>query len=255
MGRSKGNSGSWLVTYSDMVTLLMVFFIVLYTMTPGIDQSQFDNFISYFQNSVGVMKKTAAVEQTKNDTRDYREQIVEQWSVVEDFVERLKIDNQVNIEQVAEGVKVTLGDSLTFNSGSSDLLPTAELVLEQIAGVFTDEVAETEVQGHTDTDPVASSSYYRSNWHLGAARGVSVLKYIQERSNLEPERYKASSFGEFRPIADNETADGKRKNRRVEIYVRYKGLINQAEEVKEIELSALDGALGTGQSMQSEDIN
>ena len=69
MGRSKGNSGSWLVTYSDMVTLLMVFFIVLYTMTPGIDQSQFDNFISYFQNSVGVMNKTSMV---KEDEKGYK---------------------------------------------------------------------------------------------------------------------------------------------------------------------------------------
>src|SRR6056297_2991161 len=100
MGRSKGNSGSWLVTYSDMVTLLMVFFIVLYTMTPGIDQSQFDNFISYFQNSVGVMQKTAAVQQSNQDSReDYREEIVEQWSVVEDFVERMNLQNQVEIEQ------------------------------------------------------------------------------------------------------------------------------------------------------------
>ena len=90
----------------------------------------------------------------KKDTKDYREEVVERWSVVEDFVEQQKLKSQVDIEQVEEGVKVTLGDSLTFNSGSSDLLPTAKLVLEQIAGVFTDEVAETEVQGHTDTDPV-----------------------------------------------------------------------------------------------------
>ena len=244
MGRSKGNSGSWLVTYSDMVTLLMVFFIVLYTMTPGIDQSQFDNFISYFQSSVGVIKNNSVVRQKTQDKDEYRKEIVEQWSVVEDFVERLKLDNQVDIEQVEEGIKVTLGDSLTFNSGSSDLLPTAERVLEQIAGVFTDEVAETEVQGHTDTDPVASSSYYRSNWHLGAARGVSVLKFIQERSNLEPERYKASSFGEFRPIAENTTLEGKRKNRRVEIYVRYKGLVDKKSD--DIETPEISTTLSSG---------
>lgn len=244
MGRSKSNSGSWLVTYSDMVTLLMVFFIVLYTMTPGIDQSQFDNFISYFQSSVGVIKNNSVVKQKSQDKDEYRMEIVEQWSVVEDFVNRRQLNNQVDIEQVDEGVKVTLGDSLTFNSGSSDLLPMAELVLEQIAGVFTDEIAETEVQGHTDTDPVANSSYYRSNWHLGAARGVSVLKFIQERSNLEPERYKASSYGEFRPIAENTTADGKRKNRRVEIYVRYKGLLDK--KIDDIELPVISTALTPG---------
>lgn len=237
MGRSKKSSGNWLVTYSDMVTLLLVFFVVLYTLTPGIDQSQFDNFISYFQASIGVISNTSVMDQNKDDAEEYRKQIVEQWSVVEDFLKRQGLSNQVDIEQVPDGMKVTLSDSLTFNSGSSDLLPAAEQVLEEIAGIFNDEVAETEVQGHTDTDPVASSSYYRSNWHLGAARGVSVLKFIQERSDLEPQRYKASSYGEYRPLTNNNTAAGKRINRRVEIYVRYKGLINEDES----ELSVTGG--------------
>lgn len=239
MGRSKKSSGNWLVTYSDLVTLLMVFFVVLYVMTPGIDQSKFDNFISYFQASIGVIDNTSVLEQNSNDAEDYRRQIVEQWSVVEDFLDQQGLSNQVDIEQVPDGVKVTLSDSLTFNSGSSNLLPAAERVLVEIAGIFNDEIAETEVQGHTDTDPVASSSYYRSNWHLGAARGVSVLKFIQERSDLEPERYKASSFGEFRPLTDNNTAAGKRINRRVEIYVRYKGLMNQ----EEFKMPSLSGSM------------
>ncbi|WP_340103521.1 OmpA/MotB family protein [Rhodohalobacter sp. 8-1] len=251
MGRSKGNSGSWLVTYSDMVTLLLVFFVVLYTMTPGIDQSQFDNFISYFQSSVGVIKNNSVVKQKSQDKDEYRKEIVEQWSVVEDFLQRQNLSSQVDIEQVAEGVKITLSDSLTFNSGSSDLLPNAERVLDEIAGVFTDEIVETEVQGHTDADPVASSSYYRSNWHLGAARGVSVLKYIQDRSGLEPERYKASSFGEYRPIAENTTLEGKRRNRRVEIYVKYKGLMSQDE----FETPAVSGAESSGDVLAGKENN
>ena len=230
MGRSKGNSGSWLVTYSDMVTLLMVFFIVLYTMTPGIELKQFNDFISYFQSSVGVVKNKSVVKLKNQETMEYRQKLSDQWAVVEDFIERRNLRDDVTLEQTEDGVKVTLSDSLTFNSGSSELLPMAEEVLAQIAGVFTDEVAETEVQGHTDTDPIARNSYYRSNWHLGAARGVSVLKFIQERSDLPPERYKASSFGEYRPVADNTSAEGKRKNRRVEIYVRYAPLMNMVGE-------------------------
>jgi chemotaxis protein MotB len=210
-----------------MVTLLMVFFIVLYTMTPGIDKSQFENFISYFQSSMGVIESNTAVNQKSERSEDYREEIMDDWLELQKYIEKEQLNGQVEIEEVETGVKITLSDSLTFNSGSSDLLPRAERVLDEIANVFSDEIAETEVQGHTDTDPIASSSYYRSNWHLGAARGVSVLKYIQERSSLEPERYKASSFGEFHPIAENSTVKGKRKNRRVEIYVRYKGLLNQ----------------------------
>lgn len=230
MGRSKKSSGNWLVTYSDMVTLLLVFFVVLYTLTPGIDESIFDNFISYFQNSIGVIDNTSVLEKnTENAQSDYRIAVVEKWKVVEDFLENRDLSDQVDIEMIPEGVKVTLSDSLTFNSGSSELLPAARDVLEEIAAVFDSEVEEAEVQGHTDSVPVAANSYYRSNWHLGAARGVSVLNFIQERSDMEPERYKASSFGEYRPVADNETPAGRRLNRRVEIYVRYKGLMTDAE--------------------------
>lgn len=230
MGRSKKSSGNWLVTYSDLVTLLLVFFVVLYTLTPGIDESIFDNFISYFQNSIGVIDNTSVLEKnTENAQSDYRIAVVEKWKVVEDFLENRDLSDQVDIEMIPEGVKITLSDSLTFNSGSSELLPAARDVLEEIAAVFDDEVEEAEVQGHTDSVPVAANSYYRSNWHLGAARGVSVLNFIQERSDMEPERYKASSFGEYRPVADNQTQAGRRLNRRVEIYVRYKGLMPDAE--------------------------
>lgn len=234
------------MTYSDMVTLLLVFFVVLYTLTPGIDESQFDNFISYFQASVGVIDNTSVTENNTSSSQSYRRQIVEEWQVVENFLQREGLQDQVDIEQTPDGMKVTLSDSLTFNSGSSDLLPAARRVLEQIAGIFTDEIDETEVQGHTDTDPVAESSYYRSNWHLGAARGVSVLKYIQERSDLAPERYKASSFGEYRPVANNNTVNGKRLNRRVEIYVRYKGLMNQNDA--EFSTSGRDGGADAQQA-------
>jgi chemotaxis protein MotB len=232
MGRSKKNSGNWLMTYSDLVTLLLVFFVLLYMLTPGIDDSIFDNFISYFQSSVGVINQSAVVSHTSQDRRDsYRIELVQRWEAVEEIMERYGFSSQVDIEHIPEGVKITLSDSLTFNSGSSDLLPTARLALEEIANVFDDEIEGTEVQGHTDNVPVSPLSYYRSNWHLGAARAVSVVQFIQERSSLEPSRFKATSFGEYKPVADNDTQEGRRNNRRVEIYIRYKELIENSEPI------------------------
>ncbi len=224
MARSKKSSGNWLVTYSDLVTLLMVFFVLLYVLTPGIDQSVFENFISYFQSSMGVMNQSAIISDLEQDQDMKRVDIANEWIVVEDFLEKHGLSSQVDLEIVPEGIKITLSDSLTFNSGSSQLLPGARLVLERITEMFDEEVESTEVQGHTDNVPISEASYYRSNWHLGAARAVSVVQFIRERSELAPENYKASSFGEFRPIETNDTARGRRQNRRVEIYVRYKGL-------------------------------
>src|SRR5699024_5112218 len=107
------------------------------------------------------------------------------------------------IKMMSDGVKITLNDSLTFESGSSELLPRAKIILEKVAETMGDWVDEIEVQGHTDNVPIASSSFYRSNWHLGAARSVSVVQFLQEQADIAPEHYKASSFGEYRPVVTN----------------------------------------------------
>jgi chemotaxis protein MotB len=227
MGRSKKDTGNWIVTYSDLVTLLLVFFVLMYVLTPSIDQSTFDNFISFFKNSSGVMDQTSAVQQNSSaEIEDLREEINNEWAYVEDFLETHGLSAHVEIEGSNDGIKITLSDSLTFESGSSQLLPVAEMVLGRIAEMFDERIAKTEVQGHTDNVPISQNSFYRSNWHLGAARAVTVVEFLRNRSELGPENFKASSFGEFRPIATNETVTGRRQNRRVEIYVSYQELMD-----------------------------
>lgn len=218
MGDSKRKSGNgnWLVTYSDLVTLLLVFFVLLYVLTPGIDQSTFNDFISHFQASTSVVfENDEASKQSNNDT------LRDEWKEVKQFLERQGLSSEVDIEKTEEGVKVTLRDSLTFDSGSAMLLPGARKVLREIGGTLSQEVWNVVVQGHTDNVPIASTSGYRSNWHLGAARAVSVVLFLNRNSRLHPRRFEASSFGEYKPVATNETAGGRRQNRRIEIYVKY----------------------------------
>lgn len=227
MGRSNKNTGNWLVTYSDLVTLLLVFFVLMYVLTPSIDQSTFDSFISFFKNSSGMMDQSSAVQQNSSaETEDLREEIYNEWAYVEDFLEAHSLSAHVEIERSSDGIKITLSDSLTFESGSSQLLPAAEMVLGRISEMFDERIAKTEVQGHTDNMPISQNSSYQSNWHLGAARAVTVVEFLYDRSELEPENFKASSFGEFRPISTNETVTGRRQNRRVEIYVSYQDLMD-----------------------------
>lgn len=213
----KSGNGNWLVTYSDLVTLLLVFFVLLYVLTPGIDVATFNDFISHFQASTSVVFENdeAARQADSNALR-------EEWKEINEFLEDEDLTSEVDIEMTDEGVKVTLRDSLTFNSGSAMLLPRAKIVLREIASVLKEDVRGVRVQGHTDNVPIASTSGYRSNWHLGAARAVSVVLFINENSRLLPGRFEASSFGEYRPVATNENSGGRRQNRRVEIYVQYR---------------------------------
>ncbi len=223
------------MTYGDLMTLLLVFFVLLYTLTPGIDDNIFDNFISYFQSSVGVMNQSSIVTHKSHDSSEsYRIDLMQKWEDIKDLFEDHGLSAQIDFEPIAEGVKITLADSLTFDSGSSELLPLAKLVLNEIAAVLDDEIEEAEVQGHTDNVPISVRSKYESNWHLGAARAVSVVQFIREGSTLDPARFKATSFGEYRPLVTNSTPEGRRTNRRVEIYVRYKELMESQGSIFEI---------------------
>lgn len=222
MGRSKRNSENWLLTYSDFVTLLLVFFVLLYLLTPGVDQSTFDNFISFFQRSIGIIDESAVV-----DRETLKKRLMEEWQTIEQILKDMGLEDEVELEEIPEGVKITISNQLTFDSGSSDLRPEAEEILQEIAVIFDEEIVEMEVQGHTDTVPISENSHYQTNWHLGASRAVSVVQFIRTLTNLEPEKFKASSYGEYVPIASNQTAEGRRKNRRVEIYVRYEALAVQ----------------------------
>lgn len=223
MGRSKKDTGNWLITYSDMVTLLLVFFVVLYMLTPGIDQDVLQQFLQRFQGGTGVLEQQQTViDRTSKDNEDeIRKERLERWQALIDLVEDRQLEEHFEIDLIPEGIRITLSESVTFNSGSAELLTQARTILSEIAELFSDDIYETEVQGHTDNMPIAESAHYRSNWELGAARAISVVRFIKEMSGLAPERFKASSFSEYRPVEDNDTESGRRANRRVEIYVRY----------------------------------
>lgn len=227
----KSGNGNWIVTYSDLVTLLLVFFVLLYVMTPGIDESTFNDVIAYFQNSSSVVfEKDSASQKSDNNT------LREEWQKVQQFLEEQGYSQEVDIEKTEQGVKITLNDSLTFNSGSARLLDRSKIVLERIGEAITPDVVEVKTHGHTDNVPISARSGYRTNWHLGAARAVSVVLFLNDRSELEAEKFEASSYGEFRPVASNETPEGRRRNRRVEIFINYE----QDKNIIEIDTTKLN---------------
>lgn len=229
MGKSNRNSqDNWLVTYSDLVTLILTFFVLLYTMTSGVEEKAFNSFLQYFQKHSSFLPEAAAVTESILNQVDPEilekeaEEQMERWQAFVDFLEEQQLSDVVEVNMIIGGIKITLSDSLTFDSGSSALLPKAKEVLNKVADLMIHKVEEIEVQGHTDDVPIARDSFYRTNWHLGAARAVSVVQYLHQSSNMEASRFKAASFGEYRPVASNDTPEGRLRNRRVEIYLRDK---------------------------------
>ncbi len=226
MGKSKEKSASWLVTYSDMVTLLMSFFLVLWILSPGVTSVTYDTIIELFEEQTGLLEAANKSPQSNSETPtperivDYIEQTRAAWQELADVVKEANVTEQMDLEfQHPDKVLITLNDSLTFNSGSDVLLPLAELVLNSVGKVIKAEQSLVEVQGHTDSVPI-NSEKFNSNWHLGAARAVTVVQYLVNASDMPSDDFKASSYGENKPVATNITTEGRLQNRRVEIYIR-----------------------------------
>ncbi|MFD0857545.1 flagellar motor protein MotB [Roseovarius aquimarinus] len=127
----------------------------------------------------------------------------------------------VTIEQKKDRVVITVGAGGAFPSGDADLTPDARDVMARIAFSAMGDASNIVVTGHTDSVPLSPSSAFRDNWGLAAARASSVVRELSASALIGPERLTATSRGESAPVADNETAEGREKNRRIEIEITY----------------------------------
>ena len=128
---------------------------------------------------------------------------------------------QIQIEQLRDGIRLNLPQSILFPSGSAALDPKGEAVLRKVAGKLRDEDHRVEVQGHTDNVRLSGAleSRYGTNWELAAARAARVVRLFQS-AKIAPERLTAISYGEWNPVASNDDPDGRARNRRIEIRLR-----------------------------------
>ncbi|MEK8024222.1 MAG: OmpA family protein [Candidatus Hydrogenedentota bacterium] len=128
---------------------------------------------------------------------------------------------QVKLREEAGRIILTFVDKILFESGKSDILPEGAVVLRQVAKVLSDHPDRMiQIAGHTDTVPITKSERFPSNWELSVDRASKVLRFLLEAEpKLAPSRFVAAGFGEFHPVASNQTPDGRRENRRVEIVI------------------------------------
>ena len=127
----------------------------------------------------------------------------------------------VTVDREDDRVVVTVGSGGAFASGSASLTNKARDIMSQIAEVNQEGTSRINVSGHTDNMPLVFGSQYRDNWDLAAARASSVVQELQSSGKIDGNRLQAMSFGEERPLDSNDTAQGRRKNRRIEIEINY----------------------------------
>ena len=209
----------WMATFSDMMTLLLTFFVMLVAMS-SVEVKKFEEALSYFTGRRGLMAEQGVMPgvmgiATQNDARDQASQFEEIARAVQDA----GLGAAVDVDLTERGVRVTFVDSVAFAPGSVVLDDPARGVLRTVAEMATG-VAAVEVEGHTDDRPIATAAY-PSNWELSAARAAAVVRFLAASPGaLEPDRYVASGHGEYRPRAPNDTPEGRARNRRISVLFR-----------------------------------
>ena len=239
------NHERWLITYADMITLLMAFFIMLFTMSQ-LDLAKFKEFQQGFASQVsgkeinlaadggvGVLDGSAGTQeellaqakevlnaQAKEDLarKLERERLLD---VEAEFVKRVHaagLADKVGFELENRGLVVSIvSDDVLFDLGSADLRSDGRRVLNGLAGVLQDMPNDVAVEGHTDDLPI-SGGQYRNNWVLSTARATSVLSYLLDH-DLPASRLSAAGYADQRPVRANTSAEGRAANRRVEIVI------------------------------------
>jgi chemotaxis protein MotB len=237
---------TWLIPYADMLTLLLALFIVLFAVS-SVDSQKFEqmakSFNIAFTGGEGIMEFPSPTQTPDTDTSVTKPLIDPTPDKVElvdkldlerqkDFLEleeiKKKIDEYIEENQLAlslqtdltqEGILITIMDNALFSPGSAEIKPgSRQLAIEISKLLVTDPPRHVTVAGHTDNVPI-NTPKFRSNWDLSAMRAINFMKVLLENDNLEPSRFSSTAYGEYRPVATNTTAEGRSKNRRVEVLI------------------------------------
>jgi chemotaxis protein MotB len=225
------NAERWLLTYADLITLLMVFFVVLYSMSSA-DSTKFKRMSAALQQAFNVDVLQGQSQSSIGDgdtpppppstTTTINEsevpQVARLTSKINAVVDGEAQAPSVSVDVDREGVVIRLSGSYLFDSGRAELKPNSLAVLDTIAGELKLIDNEIRVDGHTDSTPIESTRY-PTNWELSTARALAVTRYLSATDGVQSTRLMAAGFGEFRPLFVNDTRDHRALNRRVEIHL------------------------------------
>ncbi len=211
---SELNKGAlWAVTYGDLMSYLMIFFLIMFAFSmgkkgPGFESKKVDETLA------------AVTVQFHGKVSPARQKRIEQREKEEAAQQKLEEEAQASsgamkIDANEERTKITLKDAVLFDSGFADLKPESGPAMEAILPQVKAATKEIVVEGHTDNVPMGRSKY-RSNYELSMARASAVIEFFIKHG-VDPKRISGSGYGEYRPIADNSTPEGRAKNRRIEI--------------------------------------
>lgn len=206
----------WLVVLSDIMTNLMLFFLILYVFNIQPESEAKAMFMSGFDKD----KKVSAKEKEADKViQKFKEEDVAKTLAEELYKSGMK--DMADVQITDRQIKVNIAAPILFASGKAELTRSSSEILGAVAQVIGRLPNDIIVEGHTDNIPVKSGDY-ATNWELSAARADAVVSLLAKRYAIPETRLVAAAYGEFRPVAPNTTPEGRTRNRRIEIIVSRK---------------------------------
>ncbi len=230
--KNTGGAPGWMITYSDLMSLLLTFFILLYSMS-NIDAAKFKSISQSLQGVLSGLGYTHIIETPDNpptlsdeildlddssNMNNIKEGILLMHERVSDYVSQEGLDAKVTVRMNKRGVFVDINEAILFDPGSAKIKESGIQVLKKLEGLINDFENELVIEGHTDDVPMRTA-LYPSNWELSTARAVSVLRYLSEVEGVDPKRLSAVGYGEYRPMVPNNSVENRSINRRVNILI------------------------------------
>ncbi len=274
------NQERWLISYADFITLLFAFFVVMYSISQ-VNDSKYrvlsDTFIEAFNQPTDAqtdsdpqenispstaiitpidmgktaIEQAAGHEQTPlistqpdvNEPVKTSDELAQISDLVSEKFTQLINDQMIQVSSNELWLQIELKDSILFSSGSADTSEQAQKIFDEIAGILQSYANPVQVEGFTDNIPIKSVKY-PTNWELSTARASAIVKYLASKG-IAPERLSAVGYGEYQPVAANDTEQGRAQNRRVTIMVAKRKMDRpkvSAVQVKPLSQSASSSA-------------
>jgi chemotaxis protein MotB len=220
------NHERWLLTYADLITLLMIFFIVMYTISnvnskkfAQLSNSMSQAFLGQASGKLigeagpalipGAGSAAAQAEAAK---------MKKAKEAIDKYIEQQGLKGKVTADLEERGLVISLKEALLFPLGSANLTPEAQRVIQSVGKMLNSMPNQLRIEGHTDNLPIHTAQF-PSNWELSTARATNVVNFLTSRVGITPVKLSATGYGEFRPIVANTNEQARAQNRRVDIVV------------------------------------
>jgi len=218
------NLERWLITYADLITLLLAFFIMMYTFSKQDAQTHqevAEHLKAIFKGESSVVKEGGATgpkeaNASPGSAGTGREIEAELESQIAAMADANDEGHKISVFRDERGIVIRIMDRAFFDEGKAELKETAKSALRKIVPILEKSKNHVRIEGHTDDVPI-NTTEFTSNWELSTRRATEVVRYLIEKYGFLPHRISASGYAEYRPVAPNDTQQNRALNRRIEI--------------------------------------